>query len=200
MARNLVLLLTFAVLAGCAKKEAASPPATASTPAVSPASTASTPPQPAPTATTATTSTTTTTLAPPAASIVASADGEKPGTKVEVMELKRGSGGTVTLKMAFVNDSENAIGFGYNFADADHQIIDHGSIGAVQLVDPVGKKKYFVARDADGKCVCSVHVPDVAPHTRLSLWAKFPAPPDDVQKISIVIPHFQPLDDVTISR
>ena len=73
-------------------------------------------------------------------------------------------------------------------------------VGAVQLVDPVGKKKYFVARDAEGKCVCSRGIPDVAPHSRLSLWAKFPAPPDDVQKISIVIPHFQPLDDVTISR
>jgi hypothetical protein len=117
-----------------------------------------------------------------------------------VAELKRGSGGTVTLKMAFVNDSDKAIGFGYNFGDPDHQIRDHGSIGAVQLVDPVGKKKYFVARDSEGKCVCSTNIPDVAPHSRLSLWAKFPAPPDDVQKISIVIPHFQPLDDVTISR
>ena len=102
--------------------------------------------------------------------------------------------------MAFVNDSEKAIGFGYNFGDPDHEIRDHGSIGAVQLVDPVGKKKYFVARDSEGKCVCSTNVPDVAPHARVSLWAKFPAPPDDVQKISIVIPHFQPLDDVTISR
>jgi hypothetical protein len=131
---------------------------------------------------------------------IASADGEKAGTRIDVAELKRGSGGTVTLKMAFVNDSDNAIGFGYNFADPDHQIRDHGSIGAVQLVDPVGKKKYFVARDADGKCVCSTGIPDVAPHSRLSLWAKFPAPPDDVQKISIVIPHFQPLDDVAISH
>ncbi len=200
MTRNLVLLLTFALLAGCAKKEAATPAETASTPATSPAPTASTPPQPTPTATTATTTTTTTTPASPAASVVASADGEKPGTRVEVMELKRGSGGTVTLKMAFVNDSENAIGFGYNFADPDHQIRDHGSIGAVHLVDPVGKKKYFVARDSEEKCICSTNVPDVAPHARLSLWAKFPAPPDDVQKISIVIPHFQPLDDVTISR
>lgn len=116
------------------------------------------------------------------------------------MELKRGSGGTITLKMAFVNDTDKSMGFGYNFADPDHEIRDHGSIGAVQLVDPVGKKKYFVARDADGKCVCSTQIPDVAPHSRTSLWAKFPAPPDDVQKISIVIPHFQPLDDVTISR
>jgi len=195
MTRHLVLLLSLVVVLSCAKKEATTttqaapaPETTSSAVTTSSASaTSSTPP-----------------AAPPAAATtssgIASADGEKAGTRVDVMELKRGSGGTVTLKMAFVNDSDKAIGFGYNFADPDHQIRDHGSIGAVQLVDPVGKKKYFVARDADGKCVCSTGIPDVAPHSRLSLWAKFPAPPDDVQKISIVIPHFQPLDDVTISH
>jgi hypothetical protein len=30
--------------------------------------------------------------------------------------------------------------------------------------------------------------------------AKFPAPPDDVQKIGAAIPHFLPLDDVPLSR
>jgi len=196
MTRHLVLLLSMAVVLSCAKKEATTtqaavpapetttPASTSSAAAAAPASTSAAPPAPAATS----------------SSGIASADGEKPGTRVDVQELKRGSGGTVTLKMAFVNDSENAIGFGYNFGDPDHQIRDHGSIGAVQLVDPVGKKKYFVARDSEGKCVCSTKIPDVAPHSRLSLWAKFPAPPDDVQKISIVIPHFQPLDDVTISR
>lgn len=195
MNRRLALLVSLAVILSCAKKE----PATTSQAAA-----------PAPEVTTS--AATTTTAAPPAttstaapipattSSGIASADGERPGTRVDVQELKRGSGGTVTLKMAFVNDSENAIGFGYNFADPDHEIRDHGGIGAVQLVDPVGKKKYFVARDSEGKCVCSTKVPDVAPHSRVSLWAKFPAPPDDVQKISIVIPHFQPLDDVTISH
>jgi hypothetical protein len=194
MTRQLVLLMSLLVVLSCAKKESSTASDTATPPPASTSSAATTSSAAAPASTSA---------APAAAtssSGIASADGEKPGTRVDVQELKRGGGGTVTLKMAFVNDSENAIGFGYNFADPDHQIIDHGSIGAVQLVDPVGKKKYFVARDSDGKCVCSTKIPDVAPHSRLSLWAKFPAPPDDVQKISIVIPHFQPLDDVTISR
>ena len=192
MTRHLVLLLSLVVVLSCAKKEStttaqAAAPAPETTTTAAPAATASTAaPAPAAAATTS--------------SGIASADGEKPGIRVDVMELKRASGGTVTLKMAFVNDSDKALGFGYDFADPDHQIGDHGSIGAVQLVDPVGKKKYFVARDSEGKCVCSTKVPDVAPHSRVSLWAKFPAPPDDVQKISIVIPHFQPLDDVTISR
>jgi hypothetical protein len=192
MTRYLVVLLTFALVLGCAKKEAASAP-TASAPETTAAvPTSSTPPAP--------TSSTTPAAAPSAGTGIASADGEKPGTRVDVQELKRGSGGTVTLKMAFVNDSDKSMGFGYNYADPDHEIRDHGSIGAVQLVDPVGKKKYFVARDSEGKCVCSTKITDVEPHSRVSLWAKFPAPPDDVPRISIVIPHFQPLDDVTISH
>jgi hypothetical protein len=36
--------------------------------------------------------------------------------------------------------------------------------------------------------------------TSRNLWAKFPAPPDNVEKISVVIPKFLPLDDVPISR
>jgi hypothetical protein len=36
--------------------------------------------------------------------------------------------------------------------------------------------------------------------SRLNLWAKFPAPPEDVKKISITIPHFAPLDDAPISQ
>lgn len=196
MTRHLVLLLSLVVVLSCAKKEATTTSQAAAPASETTSSAVTTSPASAPASTPA--------AAPPAAATtssgIASADGEKPGTRVDVMELKRGSGGTVTLKMAFVNDSENAIGFGYNFVDPDHDIRDHGGIGGVQLVDPVGKKKYFVARDSEGKCVCSTKVPDVAPHSRLSLWAKFPAPPDDVQKISIVIPHFQPLDDVAISR
>jgi hypothetical protein len=196
MTRQLVLLMSVLVVLSCAKKESSTASDTATPPPASTSSAATTSSAPAPASTPA--------AAPPAAATtssgIASADGEKPGTRVDVSELKRGSGGTVTLKMAFVNDSDTSIGFGYNFADPDHDIRDHGSIGAVQLVDPVGKKKYFVARDSEGKCVCSTKIPDVAPHSRLSLWAKFPAPPDDVQKISIVIPHFQPLDDVAISR
>jgi hypothetical protein len=197
MTRHLVLLLSLVIVLSCAKKEATTTTqAAAPTPETTTSATTSSAPAAAPASTAAATPTTGATTS----SGIASADGEKPGTRVDVQELKRGSGGTVTLKMAFVNDSENAIGFGYNFVDPDHDIRDHGGIGGVQLVDPVGKKKYFVARDSEGKCVCSTKVPDVAPHSRLSLWAKFPAPPDDVQKISIVIPHFQPLDDVTISR
>jgi len=140
-----------------------------------------------------------TSSSPPAAAI-ANADGERAGTRVDITELKRSGDNTLTLKFVMVNDSDKAIGFGYDFGDKANEIKDHASIGGVTLVDSAGKKKYFVVRDTENNCLCSRDVKDITPGGRANLWAKFPAPPDDVQKISIVIPHFGPIDDAPISR
>ncbi len=131
---------------------------------------------------------------------IATADGETPGVRIEVTEFKRTSGGTVSLKFSMVNDSDKVVAFGYTFADPAHDIKDVGGIGGVHLIDPVGKKKYFVARDSENSCVCSQKIKDIAPGSRANLWAKFPSPPDEVQQVSIVMPHFSPMDDVPLSR
>jgi hypothetical protein len=132
--------------------------------------------------------------------VLATADGETQGVRVEVTELKRVSGGTLNLKFVMINDSDIKVNFGYSFADPAHEVIDFNSIGGVNLIDAAGKKKYFVVRDSEKKCVCSQKLKDLQPKSRINLWARFPAPPDDVEKISVVIPHFMPLDDVPISR
>ncbi|MEP6636393.1 MAG: hypothetical protein ABJB97_06675 [Acidobacteriota bacterium] len=136
----------------------------------------------------------------PAAVVLASADGEKPGTRVEITELKRSSDNTLTLKFAMVTDGPEKLSFGYEYGDPQHNIKDFSSVGGVTLVDGTNKKKYFVVRDTEDNCLCSRELKDLPVKSRANVWAKFPAPPDDVQKISIVIPHFGPIDDVAISR
>lgn len=136
----------------------------------------------------------------PAAVVLATADGEKAGTRVEITELKRSSDNTLTLRFAMVNDSPEQLSFNYNYGDPDHSIKDFNSIAGVTLVDGANKKKYFVVRDTENSCLCSRDLKDIPAKSRANVWAKFPAPPDDVQKISIVIPHFGPIDDVPISR
>lgn len=130
---------------------------------------------------------------------VATTDGEYPGIRVEVQELKRTSGGTITLKFAMINDSDKTFDFAGAFMEPNNNI-DWGGIGGVNLVDPTNKKKYFVIRDTEKACLCSRSIPGIVSKSRANLWAKFPAPPDDVQKVSIIIPHFVPMDDVPISR
>jgi len=136
--------------------------------------------------------------AAPAPGGIATADGETPGVTATIKELKRASGGMLSLKLVMTNGSAKPLGMGYSFADPDNENRDYGSIGGVHLIDPAGKKKYFVARDSEQKCVCSQKITDVAPGSSVNVWAKFPAPPAEVQKVSVIIPHFSPMDDVPI--
>ena len=134
----------------------------------------------------------------PAGPAIATADGDMPGIRVEVQELKRTSGDTVTLKFAMINDTDKDMDFGYGFGDSGAG--DYNTIGGTHLIDAVGKKKYFVVRDTENTCLCSRGLSPIKPKTRANLFAKFPAPPGDVQKITVVVPHFIPMDDVPISQ
>ena len=205
-----VFLLLFVAAASwaCGKKQetAASanpaPVAAAAAPTAAPAAPV---PQPAPTspqapAASAAPPPASAAPAPASSSAIATSDGESPGTRVEVTELRRGSGGILSLKFIMINDSDKSIEFGATFATPDDWRGDYNSIGGVTLVDPVAKKKYFVVRDAEKKCVCSSELKEVIKGSRVNLWAKFPAPPEDVSKIGILIPHFAPMDDVPISK
>jgi len=138
--------------------------------------------------------------AAPAGPAIATADGDLPGIRVEVQELKRTSGDTVTLKFAMINDSDKEFGFGATFGEEGKSSYDYYSIGGVHMIDAAGKKKYFVVRDTEQQCLCSRNVKDIASKSRVPLWAKFPAPPGDVQKITLVVPHFIPMDDLPISQ
>ncbi len=123
-------------------------------------------------------------------------EGEFPGIRVSIQELKRASN-TVTLKFMIINDSNKGFGSGYNFVEKSGDIY---SISGVHLIDAAGKKKYFVVRDSEDIPLCSRNIPEIAANSRSLVWIKFPAPPDDVQKITVEIPHFPPVEDVPITR
>jgi hypothetical protein len=134
-----------------------------------------------------------------AAEPIASTDAEQPGIRLDVTELKRTSGDTVMLKFTIVNEGDESLGFSHDFGDPQ-QGADYGTVGGIHLVDAANKKKYLVVRDSDGKCLCSAGLDAIEVGKSRALWARFPAPPADVQEISIVVPHFIPLDDVPISQ
>lgn len=119
---------------------------------------------------------------------IATADGESAGTRIEITELSRSSGGTVTMKFRLVNDSgENA---------SPYELMgNYYHVGAVHLIDASGKKKYLVITDSGGTCVCSNNLTTkLEPGKSINLWARFPAPPAEVKEVSVIFPHFIPTD------
>lgn len=66
------------------------------------------------------------------------------------------------------------------------------------LVDPSARKAYLVARDDDGKCLCS-DTPDLAAFATTVVGAQFAAPPADLSQIDVVLPKFGVLRGVPVT-
>ena len=118
-------------------------------------------------------------------------EGERSGNKIVVRDLKRDEGGTVTLRFRMINDNDKPEGI--------YQLLGGYLDGRVHLIDAANKKKYLVVKDASGKCECTEIKGQVAKGNPVNLWAKFPAPPESVQKITVVVSGFEPVESVPIT-
>ncbi len=125
------------------------------------------------------------------------AEGSVPGVSIVIQDLKRDESNSVTLRFQLINNSDKPYSPGCTLREASNRPCEE--IGGVHLIDNTNKKKYLVVRDADGKCVCST-IRRLDKGARMNLWAKFAAPPANVEKITVVVPEFQPIDNVPISR
>ena len=123
---------------------------------------------------------------------IATVESSIDGIRVEVTQLRRMSGGTVELRFAVINDTDRDV----NYSEAK---FFSPQLSELVLIDPIGKKKYFIVQDKLGTCVCS-GASQVNRRSRVRLWARFPAPPESVERISIVFPSIPPVDDVPVSR
>ena len=125
------------------------------------------------------------------------AEGETPDVRVEVRDLKRGDGDTVTLRLRLVNDSGEQ--FDASCAMREYGANDDcGTFSGAYLLDAANKKKYLVVRDTEGKCVCS-GVKDLEDGKKANIWATYPAPPAEVTEMTVIVPLFEPIEGVPIN-
>jgi hypothetical protein len=128
--------------------------------------------------------------------ILGSADGETPGTHIDVTQLKRISGNMVSLQFVLANDTNATIPLG-GLMDGSDAMHDNATLAGIYLDD--GSTKYTVVRDAQGKCVCSSDLTYLQPKAKVNLWAKFSSPPTSVKKLNVNVPHFPPVADVPLT-
>ncbi|HXZ29228.1 MAG TPA: hypothetical protein VEG08_14635 [Terriglobales bacterium] len=177
------LLLSVAVLlvlAGCSKNEPATTTTTASQPAAAPAAAPAATPAAGP-------------AAAPTTPAIQSQDANQAGIVAELTECKRGDG-VLTVKVRFRNTSGQPIPL---------SVIDARDYEKFYVT--AGSKKYFILKDSEGAYLTpnanafgSLGV-DLKPGQGWLWWAKFPAPPADATKITLITPITPPFEDVPIT-
>ncbi len=129
------------------------------------------------------------------AAVAQKTDTEWDGVSVELQSVTRGDGDTITIKFKYTNSGSKEAEI-YQLANLSHDnLAEH-----VYYVDPGNKKKYLVVKDAQGKAVASnLQYLKLAAGASHGGWAKFPAPPAGVSKISVYLPGAPPFEGVTIA-
>jgi len=116
-----------------------------------------------------------------------------PGVMAELTECRR-SEGVLNMRIRFRNTSAEKASF-YPISGRNYDTFYVVAAG----------KKYFVLRDsektplavaADGSGSIYVDLPKGGTFT---WWAKYPAPPADVKKVTFVTPHGAPFENVPVS-
>ena len=126
-----------------------------------------------------------------------------------IVELRR-SGATVVLNARLIAEPgvERGIRVAGLFGDGLRQELEGGDgnepadvFDGVALIDAQNRRKYLVARDADGRCVCSNELSDVTaePGVPVGLTATLGAPPSGVTRVDVVVPNVQTFAGVPLA-
>ncbi|MER5962938.1 hypothetical protein [Streptomyces sp. NPDC002057] len=131
-----------------------------------------------------------TTAAP--AETLAVVRGQK-GLELTVNSVERDAGGFLTIKGQLKNTSDSAAAISSQTSGDETEVMKHGSsFGGATLVDAVGKKRYYVLRDTEGRPLTTAGLSVLAAQATAAVFMQFPAPPSSTTDVSFQLPTFEP--------
>ncbi|MGW2178891.1 hypothetical protein ACWCXX_12530 [Streptomyces sp. NPDC001732] len=121
---------------------------------------------------------------------LAEARGDK-GMLLVINQVKRDSGGFVTVQGELKNQGQTAVNPSA-WAGSEVAIVSKNlnSVGGATLVDKAGKKRYYILRDTDGRCLCTAGMSAVQPGASVPVFMQFPAPPSTTTEVDFNLPTF----------
>jgi len=130
------------------------------------------------------------TSSPPLATV----RGDIAGLVLQVREVRRDPAGTVTARFVLANSGAESV-VGGSFGDFTTRP-QRPDLSGAYLFD--GAKRYHVVKDGD-ECVCSNSPGSIEPGQQTEeLFVTFPSPGADVDRVSLVILHFPPVDGIEL--
>ncbi|KOV67756.1 hypothetical protein ADL00_15625 [Streptomyces sp. AS58] len=113
------------------------------------------------------------------------------GLILKITSASRDAGGFVTVSGELKNDGDDSVRLSVRTAGDETEIIRHGtSLGGATLVDSVGKKRYYVLRDTDGRPLTTTGLPRIKAGASIPVFMQFPSPPTSTTEVSFQLPTF----------
>ncbi|MFJ9813683.1 hypothetical protein ACIRU3_00180 [Streptomyces sp. NPDC101151] len=113
------------------------------------------------------------------------------GLLLQITSAQRDSGGFVTVNGNLKNDGANSTVIPSALSGNETEIIRNGrSLGGATLVDPQGKKRYYVLRDTEGRPLTTTGFSTLKAGENLAVFMQFPAPPANVSEVDFQLPTF----------
>ncbi|MYS19852.1 hypothetical protein GA0115240_114223 [Streptomyces sp. DvalAA-14] len=118
---------------------------------------------------------------------------------VTITSAVRDQGGYVTIQGTVTNNGTKAFN-AVAWRGEETAVVKSGaSVAGAVLVDEAGKKRYYVLRDTDGLCLCTMDLIGVQPKESRPIFAQFPAPPPTTTSVDFELPTMPPAQ-ITISE
>ncbi|MFI8769902.1 hypothetical protein ACIGN6_34010 [Streptomyces sp. NPDC053792] len=115
------------------------------------------------------------------------------GLELVISSLERDGGGFLTIKGRLSNPGESGTSVPAQVSGDETEVMKHGtSLGGATLVDSVGKKRYYVLRDTDGRPLTTTGLGIVSAGDSVDVFMQFPAPPANTTEVSFQLPTFEP--------
>ncbi|MFG2920563.1 hypothetical protein ACGFYA_03495 [Streptomyces sp. NPDC048305] len=113
------------------------------------------------------------------------------GLLLTVNEVKRDSGGFITVNGEIKNTSDTPLNAsGMEGAETALVAKNPNSVAGATLVDKVGKKRYYVLRDTDSRCLCTTAMLSISPGQSNPIFMQFPATPAGSNEVDFTLPGF----------
>ncbi|MFE9696776.1 hypothetical protein [Streptomyces sp. NPDC006270] len=113
------------------------------------------------------------------------------GVVMIVNQVQRDAGGFVTVQAEVKNEGDKPVNPA-QWAGSESVIVRQNlsSVGGATLVDKVGKKRYYVLRDTDGRCLCTTKIKPLQPGDSTVVFMQFPSPPSTTTEVDFSVPTF----------
>ncbi|MFE0737520.1 hypothetical protein [Streptomyces sp. NPDC058855] len=129
---------------------------------------------------------------PEATKAMATLKGRK-GLELAIHSADRDAGGFITLKGRLSNTSDSGSAVPAQVSGDETEVVKHGtSLGGATLVDSVGRKRYYVLRDTEGRPLTTSGLSTISAGDSLDVFMQFPAPPATTTEVSFQLPTFEP--------